>query len=152
MFSNSKIKVHTKQTNFCPEKNQHPHHGKQNDAWIWIQLQSRKFFVAQPIKWMNLKDTNLLDRVNEIYAFPAPYAIKYRLKRKWGYIQFSGHQPKHSKLVWACNVLKYPFIINVLKTKITKNLSLVKNLPIFTNRNKRNLVLSCPWSTTINLS
>ena len=24
---------------------------------------------------MNLKDTNLLDRVNEICAFPAPYAI-----------------------------------------------------------------------------
>ena len=24
---------------------------------------------------MNLKDTNLLDRVNAIYALPAPYAI-----------------------------------------------------------------------------
>ena len=119
MFSNSKIKVHTKQTNFCPEKNQHPHHGKQNDAWIWIQLQSRKFFVAQPIKWMNLKDTNLLDRVNEIYAFPAPYAIKYRSKRKWGYNQFSGHQPKHSKLVWACNVLKYPLSM-YLRQKLPK--------------------------------
>ena len=42
-------------------------------------------------------------------------------------------------------------IINVLKRKITKNLSLVKNLPIFTNHNARNLVLSCLWSTTINL-
>ena len=48
---------------------------------------------------MNLKDTNLLDRVNEIYAFPAPYATKYRSKRKRGYIQFSGHQPKHFQLV-----------------------------------------------------
>ena len=47
--------------------------GEQNDAWI--KLQNRKFFVAQPIKWMNLKDTNLLNRVNAIYAFPAPYAI-----------------------------------------------------------------------------
>ena len=58
---------------------------------------------------MNLKDTNLLDRVTEIYAFPAPYATKYRSKENEAiYIQFSGHQPKHFKLVWACDVLKYP--------------------------------------------
>ena len=35
-------------------------------------------------------------------------------------------------------------IVNVLKRKNTKHFSLVKNLPIFTNRNERNLVLSCP--------
>ena len=52
--------------------------GKQNDASI--KLQNRKFFVAQPIKWMNLKDTNLLDRVNEICAFPTPYAINIAQK------------------------------------------------------------------------
>ena len=54
--------------------------GKQNDASI--KLQNRKFCVAQPIKWMNLKDTNLLDRVNEIYAFPAQYAISIAQKER----------------------------------------------------------------------
>ena len=48
---------------------------------------------------MNLKDTNLLDRANEIFAFPAPYAINIAQKKKRGYIQFRGHQPKHFKLV-----------------------------------------------------
>ena len=58
---------------------------------------------------MNLKDTNLLDRANEIFAFPAPYAINIAQKKKRGYIQFRGHQPKHFKLVWACNYQTFFF-------------------------------------------
>ena len=113
---------------------------------------TEQFFVAQPIKWMNFKVTNLLDRVNEIYAFPAPYAIKYRSKRKRGYILYPVQWTPTQTLQISLSVQCFEVsIINILKRKITKNLSSVKNLPIFTNRNERNLVLSCPWSTTINL-